>query len=272
MDDPLRWSADDQERALAAIAPWYELDFGELYDDIVLYRELSPVTSRILELGAGTGRVAAGLADRGRHVTAVESSPAMLRAGCERMIEAGVEVVQTDMRCPSLPGNEPYDLAIFALSTFQHLLRRNDQLAALRAAAARLSRDGILILDLTAPRPDDVDPAPQPLRLEWTRHAPDGSIVTKLAAQELALERGSGDAVDRASPIAWLIYQYDAIAPDGLVRRSLARFPLRVSLGAGEVYGLLREAGLEPRNWFGSWYLDPAGEGDRLIVLAGHAS
>lgn len=272
MDDPLRWSADDQERALATIAPWYELDFGELYDDIVLYRELSPVTSRILELGAGTGRVAAQLSDRGRRVTAVESSPAMLAAGCERMEEAGVEVIQTDMRCPSLPAGELYDLVIVALSSFQHLLRRADQLATLRSAAARLAPDGVLALDLTAPRPDDLDPAPQPLRLEWTRHAPDGTIVTKLATQELALERTAGDAVDRASPIAWLTYQYDAIAPDGLVRRSLARFPLRVNLGAGEIYGLLREAGLQPHTWFGSWYLDPVGAGDRLIVLAGHPS
>ena len=272
MDDPLRWSGDDQERALAAIAPWYELDFGELDADIVLYRELTPVTARILELGAGTGRVAAQIADRGRRVTAVESSPAMLRAGCERMTRAGVEVVQTDMRCPALPGDERYDLVIFALSTFQHLLRREDQLAALRSAGARLAEDGILALDLTAPRPDDVDPAPQPLRLEWTRHAPDGTIVTKLATQELALERTYGDAVDRASPIVWLTYQYDAIALDGVVRRSLARFPLRVSLGAGEIYGLLREAGLQPHNWFGSWELDPVGAGDRLIVLAGRAS
>ena len=272
MDDPLRWPADDQERALAAIAPWYELDFGRLEADIVLYRELASPDTRVLELGAGGGRVAVPLAEHGCQVTAVESSPAMLRVGCERMTEAGVQVVQTDMRCPALPGGEPYDLAIFALSTFQHLLRRNDQLAALRSAAARLGRDGILILDLTAPRPDDVDPAPQPFRLEWTRHAPDGSIVTKFATQELALERECGDAVDRASPVAWLTYQYDAIAPDGLVRRSLARFPLRVSLGAGEIYGLLSEAGLRAQAWYGSWDLDPAGEGDRLIVLAGHGS
>ncbi len=272
MDDPLRWSADDQERALAAIAPWYDLDFGGLDADIVLYRELASVGSRVLELGAGSGRVAVPLADHGCRVTAVEMSPAMLHVGCERMTHAGVQVVQTDMRCPALDDSQPYDLAMFALSTFQHLLRREDQLAALHAVAARLAPDGMLALDLTAPRPDDVDPAPQPLRLEWTRHAPDGTIVTKLATQELALERTSGDAVDRASPIAWLTYQYDATAPDGLVRRSLARFPLRVSLGAGEIYGLLREAGLQPHTWFGSWDLDPVGEGDRLIVLAGHAS
>ena len=79
-------------------------------------------------------------------------------------------------------------------------------------------------------------------------------------------------ALDRAQPIAWISYQYDAIDCAGVVRRSLATFPLRVNLNIGEMAGLLAEAGMTPLQWFGSWDLAPAGEGDRLIVIAERAS
>ena len=264
------WSADEQERALRAIAPWYDLDFGPLTDDVEMLLELTEPDSRVLELGAGSGRIAVPLAESGRRVTAVDSSEAMLAVGEPRMRDAGVDVIRADMRCIELPTR--FDRVVFGLSTFQHLLRRTDQLAALRTARGHLSDDGQLIIDWTAPRPDDVEPTPPQWRLEWVRQAESGGTVTKQASQELALDRECGDALDAASPIAWITYQYDAADSCGAVRRSLARFPLRVNLNAGEMAGLLAEAGLRPLDWYGSWQLDPAGEGDRLIVIAEAAS
>ncbi len=273
MPDPLNWSADDQEHALDAISRWYELDFGGLTDDVEMVLELAlgqgRALERVLELGAGGGRMAAPLARAGCRVTAVDSSHAMLRFGEPRMREAGVRVVRGDMRCIAL--DEAFDLVLFGLSTFQHLLRREDQLAGLRAARNHLAADGRLLIDWTAPRPDDIDPTPRPMQLEWSRQSIEGEWVTKHASQELALDRICGSGIDRASPIAWITYQYDAVEASGLVRRSLARFPLRVNLTAGEMAGLLAEAGLAPIDWFGSWEFDDPGDGDRLIVLAGLA-
>ena len=270
MDDPLAWSVDDQEQALRAIAPWYELDFGPLTADVEMLLDLTALAQRVLELGAGSGRIAVPLAEAGRHVTAFDSSPSMLAIGEPRMRGAGVDVRTADMRCLTLIGE--FDRVVFALSTFQHLLRRSDQIAALRTARQHLAAHGQLIIDWTAPRPDDVDPTPPQMRLEWTRRAESGAIVTKSAAQELALDRQCGDALERALPIAWISYQYDAVGAEGAVRRSLARFPLRVNLNAGEMAGLLAGADLRPIDWFGSWCFDPAGDGDRLIVIAEAAS
>ena len=266
MDDPLNWSADDQERSLRAIAPWYDLDFGPLTDDVAMFEELASPGQRILELGAGSGRIAMPLAEIGCHVTAVDSSEAMLAIGEQQMRETGVEVVRDDMRCLRL-GSE-FDLIVFGLSTFQHLLRREEQLGSLRTARRHLASGGRLIIDWTAPRSDDVDPSPQIMHLEWVRHAESGELVTKSAAQELATERRCGLPVDRGSPIAWITYQYDAINEGGEMRRSLARFPLRVNLNAGEMAGLLAETDLRPVDWFGSWDFEEVGEGDRLIVIA----
>ena len=260
-------AAAEREAAMAAIAPWYDLDFGGLDQDIAFCRELlrGRGSARVLEMGAGPGRVALGLAGIAR-VAAIEDSPAMLAIGRGRMEAAGVHVVEADMRCARVPEFDgSCDLAVFALSTFQHLLSRADQLAALRTAAAHLSPEGRIALDLTAPSPSDFDAAPQGLSLEWTRTAADGRIVVKQASQEIAFGRGRG--ADAASPIARITYIYDATDSDGRTERSIARFPLRAGVTAGEVAGLFHEAGLRATGWFGGYDLSPAGDGDRLIVV-----
>ena len=259
--------AAEREAAISAIAPWYDLDFGGLREDIDFYRELlrGGAAGGVLEMGAGPGRVALGLADSAE-IAAIEDSPAMLAVGRGQMEAAGIRVVQADMRCvrvPELLGGSA--LVVFALSTFQHLLARADQLAALRTAAAHLAPGGCVVLDLTAPSPSDIDAAPQGLSLEWTRTDADGRIVTKQASQEIVFGRGEG--VDAASPIAWITYIYDATDVAGRTERSVARFPLRAGVTAGEVAGLFHEAGLRATDWFGGYDLSPAGEGDRLIVV-----
>lgn len=270
MDDPLNWSTDDQARALRAIAPWYDLDFGPLTDDVEMLRELTTPGQRVLEFGAGSGRLAVPLAEHGCHVTAVDSSEAMLALGEHRMRNTGVRVVRGDMRCLEL--QETFDLVVIGLSTYQHLLRRRDQLDALRTARRHLVEGGRLLIDWTAPRVDDIEPSIQILQVEWMRQAESGAMVTKSASQELAQDRHCGDPLDRALPIAWITYQYDSVDEQRQVRRSLARFPLRVNLGAGEMAGLLAQSDLQGVNWFGSWDLTPVGEGDRIIVIAEEAS
>lgn len=252
---------------MAAIAPWYDLDFGAFDDDIPFYRQLllAHDDPRLLELGAATGRIAVALAPHAR-VTAVENNAAMLAAGRQRMINAGVEVIEADMRClgDSVERGR-FTLAIFALSTFQHLLSRSDQIAALRAAATALAPGGRVVLDLTAPSPSDFEFGAQPLSLEWTRTASDGRIVTKLAAQEI---RPGSCGIDAASPVADVTYIYDAATADGILTRSLARFPLRVGITVGEVFGLLEAAGLRASACYGDYDLSPPGAGDRLILVA----
>ncbi len=267
-DDPLAYTADQLERSLRTVAPFYDLDFGPLREDLEMWRQIAGAQrpARILELGAGTGRVALPLAADGHDVAAVDASPAMLALGCEPMRAAGIQIVQADIR--DLPaGLGQLDLIICALGTFQHLLTRADQLAALTGAARLLAPDGQLALDLTAPRPEDLEPGPQPLRLEWTREHSCLGTVTKLASQELAEPRCASHPLDAAAPIIWLTYIYETAD-----RRAAACFPMRAALTPGELEGLLRQAGLAPTDWFGSWDLAPLGHGDRTIVLSSPAA
>ena len=106
----------DADHAISAIARYYDLDFGHLHEDIELYANLASGLASgasVLELGAGTGRVATALADRGAKLTAVENNDAMIAAGAERYQAAGVDVVQQDMQQLDV-GEDRFDLVICA--------------------------------------------------------------------------------------------------------------------------------------------------------------
>ncbi len=245
-----------EEEAMAAIARFYDLDFGGITDDLTLYRELA-AGGRVLELGAGTGRVAVALADAGCDVVALEHSAAMRAVAGPRCEAAGARLVDGDMRDFRLPGEAPFDLVVCALSSFCHLPDRAAQLGALRAVAAHLAPDGRLVLDLPALDAGDWEEGARPLQAEWTRRNADGQWVTKLATLRA---RPAAQAQD-------VTYIYDEQGGDGQVRRTVARFTLR-HVFRFELEGLLEAAGLQLLQTFGSYDLDPAEAGDRLIALA----
>ena len=251
---------NDADAAITAIARFYDLDCGHLDADIAMYRNFAQGSETVLELGAGTGRVAVPLAERGCAVVAVEANPAMRAAGAARMAAAGVEVVAADLRALHL--GRTFDLVIVALSTFCHLLTRADQLAALASVRSHLAPHGRAVFDLAVPEPSNLEPGPQPVVLEWTRRDPrTGRWVTKWATSE----------ADPASQLEWLTYLYDEQAEDGAVRRTQARFPLR-NVFRFELHGLLAAAGLAVCGEYGSYDMDPVEAGARLIVVAQRAA
>jgi protein-L-isoaspartate O-methyltransferase len=77
------------ERAAAADAvAWHDTECGAYGADLALWEELTAHGGPVLELGAGTGRVALHLARAGREVIAIERD-AELAAEQERRAAAG---------------------------------------------------------------------------------------------------------------------------------------------------------------------------------------
>ena len=75
----------------AALARLYDLDLSEDPGDLDLYLALADrADGPILELAAGTGRLAVPLAAAGHEVTAVDLDPAMLQRGRARAGEVGI--------------------------------------------------------------------------------------------------------------------------------------------------------------------------------------
>jgi SAM-dependent methyltransferase len=76
---------------------WHDVEHGSYDADLSLWRELADdADGPILDLGAGTGRVAADLAARGHQVVALDSDPELLASLAERA--PGVTIVNADAR------------------------------------------------------------------------------------------------------------------------------------------------------------------------------
>jgi protein-L-isoaspartate O-methyltransferase len=76
------------ENATALAQQYESITFEEVHRDVLHLFPSSP--SKVLDVGAGSGRDAAALARRGHWVTAVEPTGALRRQG--QAIHAGVEI------------------------------------------------------------------------------------------------------------------------------------------------------------------------------------
>ena len=115
----------------AQAALFYDMEYGDEQADVRLYAHLAERTrGPILDAGVGTGRIAFGLAEFGRRVVGIDSSPAMLaRAEAkQRDLDASsVTLHQADLRDFDL--GEQFAMAVLALNTFAHMLTQDDQTA-----------------------------------------------------------------------------------------------------------------------------------------------
>jgi SAM-dependent methyltransferase len=128
----------------------------------------------VLELGAGTARVAIPLAEDGCAVTGLDLSQAMLDFAKERIAKlpaataARIQLVQGDMADFDL--GRQFDWILIACRAFQHLIDPAMQRAALHAAHRHLPHGGHLVIDLFDPRLDFClpdAPLPEQVREAW---------------------------------------------------------------------------------------------------------
>ncbi|MFB6351027.1 MAG: trans-aconitate 2-methyltransferase, partial [Bradymonadaceae bacterium] len=107
----------------------------------------------ILELGCGTGRVTADLAERGHDVVGLDRDSAMLDRARRRVDALGAEAqhrvrfVEGDMREFDLDG--PFPLVCIPYNTFQCLRTLEAQRQCLRTIRRHLTAEGRLCLQLT---------------------------------------------------------------------------------------------------------------------------
>jgi SAM-dependent methyltransferase len=110
----------------------------------------------VIELGAGTGRIAVELARHGHRVIALDAAPAMLAQAERRAARYAVDlriVVGDLLDPPELP---PSDRVIAPFRTFMHLTGDDERRRALRAAAGLLADGGQFIFDVFEPSAADI--------------------------------------------------------------------------------------------------------------------
>ena len=240
----------------SVVAAFYDLDLEGYDDDIAMYRSLAVERAApVLELGCGTGRVAVPLAQAGLDVTGVEASKAMLTHARERATAEGatsLTLLKDDMRHLDL--DQRFGTVLIPLGGLQHMESIDDLVAALETVADHLEPDGIAVVDIEAPYPDDLTPSPQPLIEHWTRDS-DGDSVTKLVSIE----------PEPSMQLKHVTWHFDVQPAEGPMQRFSEQFALRV-ISAGELELAARLAGLNVSGWYGDYDLGPVDDGDERIV------
>jgi SAM-dependent methyltransferase len=250
-----------------AFARLYDLDLADDPGDLDLYLALAGRTGDpILELGAGTGRLAVPLAAAGYRVTAVDIDPSMLDRARRRSRDEGpavvgrLDFVQADLLTLE-PTDEPlHRLAFIGLNSLFLLADRAGQLGAFQAMARHLAPGGLAVADVWVPDADDLARFDGRLILEYVRTDPQtGNLVTKTAAAEHDATSGNVE----------LTTIYEEGPPGAAPVRWVRRDRLRL-VSPDELRAFAEAAGLEVETVAGGYDLRPIGPGDdRAIVIAG---
>jgi SAM-dependent methyltransferase len=126
---------------------WHDLECGGYAADLPLWRALADEHGGpVLEIGAGTGRVALDLARHGHQVTALDRDEALLDELARRAGDLPVVTKLGDARSFDLETR--FALCLVPMQTIQ-LLGRDGRAAFLRSAREHLLADGVLAAALT---------------------------------------------------------------------------------------------------------------------------
>jgi SAM-dependent methyltransferase len=148
----------------AAAVIWHDVECGSYTADLPVWRDLAErAGGPVLELGAGTGRVALDLAAQGHEVTALDADAELLAELAARAKRGGVavETVIADARRLAL-GAARFALVIAPMQFLQVLGGREARADVLRGVAGALVPGGLFAtavaaLDDAVP-PDDAEP------------------------------------------------------------------------------------------------------------------
>jgi SAM-dependent methyltransferase len=251
----------------ARLAALYDLDLQEGSDDLDLYlllaeREGDPV----LELAAGSGRLAVPLAAAGHAVTALDHDPAMLRRAASRWAEVerparprsgSLELVEADLLTADL--GPRFALAILALNSLLLLETQARQAAALASLARHLRPDGLVVVDVWLPAVDELAAYDGRLGLEWVRDSTDGRRTAKWAS---ARHEGATGVVE-------LTTIFDAWPAEGGQLERIERTDRLRLIGADELVRLAASAGLRTEQLAADYELAPFGPGAERVLLLG---
>jgi SAM-dependent methyltransferase len=211
---------------MTGTAIWHDVENGSYDADLTLWRELA--AEPILELGAGTGRVALDLAAQGHEVVALDSHPELLAELSRR--GTSVTTVEGDARAFTLDTH--FALIIAPMQLVQILGGREGRLAMLQSVHSHLSPGGMFAAALSDPHaaiPEATATPPLPDILER-----DGWVFS---SQPLSVHEEDGRVV--------IERKRQSVSPAGELEAEDARIELDV-VTASEFENELREAGLEP--------------------------
>jgi SAM-dependent methyltransferase len=219
--------------------------------DFDLCLKLTEGATSVLDLGCGTGELAAALGRRAR-VTGVDPAAAMLAIARRRPGGEAVTWVQADARDARL--ERTFDWVLLTGHVFQVFLTRADQRAVLNTIAAHLNPDGRFIFDTRNPA----------LRT-WEGRTRFSTARTMDHPGLGRIETWNETAYDEETRILTYENGFRTLATGETVAGTARiRYTPR-----DEVAALLDEAGLRAERWLGDWDESPCHETAREIIPVG---
>jgi ubiquinone/menaquinone biosynthesis C-methylase UbiE len=220
-------------------------------DDFDLCVRLAAEARSVLDLGCGTGQLAAALAER-CEVTGVDPAGAMLEAARRRPGGDRVTWIEADAR--DLELGHRFDLVLLTGHAFQVFLTHEDQLAVLRTIARHLNPRGRFLFDSRNPTAE-----------EWREWVPEESQHEVEHPTLGTVEAWNDVAHDPASGIVTYEthYRIDATGKH-LAARSQIKFTPK-----DELEGLIADAGLHVTRWLGDWQGNAWTPASREIIPIG---
>jgi SAM-dependent methyltransferase len=189
-------------------AIWHDVECGAYTADLPLWRELAGRQAcRVLDLGAGTGRVALDLAGGGHRVTAVDLDPNFTGELAARGAAAGLELAVHTADAREVRLGETFELVLAPMQLVQLMgggQGRAQLLATLRAHLAPGGRAALAI----AASPGDPVPDDAPVPLPDVREI-DGWVFSSTPV-----------TVRRARAGFEIVRHRQVVAPDGTLRES----------------------------------------------------
>jgi SAM-dependent methyltransferase len=245
------------------LARLYDLEYDDWDEDRAFWQSFAARTGGpIVELGCGTARALAPLAQQGHTVVGVDSSQAMLDRAAERFQAYSIPAQQYQFMCVPMESAVVSDqarLVFSALNAFAHLTTPQQQLMALEAAHHMLHPGGLLILDLFNPLTQEYDERDRMVTLRNVLADPQtGAPIQQFEIWE----------VDRDSQVVQTTYLYDSLQSDATIQRVTTTFPVRYSY-RHEIEARLAQANFVLENVFGSYEADLfTGSEEKMIFVA----
>jgi SAM-dependent methyltransferase len=218
------------------LVEFYDIENGWTADSEYLHRMATGRTS-ILDLGCGTGLLAAALAqDGGKRVVGVDPAAAMLEIARQRPGGERVRWIEGDGRTIRL--EETFDLVLLSGHAFQVFLTGEDQLAALRTIAAHLSPEGRFIFDSRNPEVEEWK--------EWTPAESERTIVHPDLGDVFAWNDVRHD------PSTGIV-EYDTFYRVATDERTYSAQSKIAFPSYEDLVSMMDEAGLVVERWLGGW-------------------
>ncbi len=229
----------------------------ELYDavhwwktnDIEFICELvSSFGDPVLELAAGTGRLAVPLAENGFSYTGLDNSAEYVKWASDKLSSfENASILLGDMRSFNLKNK--YQSCFIGFNSIFHLMSNNDILSCFQTVYGHLNNNGLFFIDMFLPDPSFLHRDPTPVEIMEFDHPDGGKCTVK--------ETNSYDDSTQINSIIWYFYTAGKKSPD------LFTFDMHM-IYPDTMFSLLNEAGFSIKQVWGDYDKSPLTEESRL--------